>query len=262
MPNPDYLKVAVSAAKASAPIFKKYFGRPKDVKIKNGDPRDLVTEIDKKIETQIRKTLLQRFPKHKIIGEEFGSGEIKKNDLIWILDPVDGTTNYIQGLPLCCISIGLWDGQGPLVGVVYNPVLNYLFTAERGKGAFLNGKKIKVSNKRRLNSAFGGFGWGRNIDKAAVNFPKLVRLLHKIRTLGSATLEMCFCAMGVFDFHIQSEIYVWDIAAAALVVQEAGGRVSQLDGKNIGLKTRAIIASNGKIHRELLNDFKTSVLLS
>ena len=230
--------------------------------MKNNDPRDLVTEIDKKIESQIRKSLLKRFPKHKIIGEEFGSGEIKKNDLIWILDPIDGTTNYIQGLPFCCVSIGLWDGKGPLVGVVYNPVLNYLFTAERGKGAFLNGKKIRVSDNRQLNRSFGGFGWGRNIDKAAVNFPKLVRLLHKIRTLGSATLEMCFCATGVFDFHIQSEINIWDFAACALVVQEAGGKITQLDGKNVGLKTRAIIASNGKIHGELISDFKKSVLLS
>lgn len=256
-----YLKTAIFAARQSAPIFKKYFSRPKNVKIKNNDPRDLVTDIDEKIETQTRKIILKRFPKHKIIGEEFGPVRIAKNDLVWIIDPIDGTTNYIRGLPHCCISIGLWDKKGPLIGVVYNPVTNLLFTASRGKGALLNGNKIQVSKTSALKNAYGSFSWGRNLDKAAINFPKLVRLMHKIRTLGSSVLEICFCAMGIFDFDIHNELHLWDFAAAAIIVKEAGGKITQLDGKKISFKTQAVVATNGKIHKILLKEFKKAVII-
>lgn len=259
-PN-EYLKTAIQAAKQSGEIFKKNFGKPKNVSMKNNDPRDLVTEIDKKIESQIRASLLKKFPGHKIIGEEFGSQELKKNDLVWIIDPIDGTTNYIHGVPICCISIGLWDSRGPLAAVVYNPVTNYLFSAAKGRGAFLNNKKIRVSQKPQLRQAFGGFGWGRNIHKAQVNFPKLVNLLHKIRTLGSSTFELCFVAMGVFDFHIQSEINIWDFAAAALIIKQAGGKITEQSGKTISLTSKSVIASNGKLHKELLDEFKKAVIL-
>ncbi len=259
--NQKYLKVALSAAKTAGKIFKASFGKPKDVQIKNNDPRNLVTEIDRQIETQIRKTILKRFPNHKIIGEEFGGQQISKNDLIWIIDPIDGTTNYIQGLPLCCVSIALWQSETPLAAVVYNPVLGQLFSAAKGQGAFLNGRRLKVSSKKSLKLAFGGFGWGRNIHKAQVNFPRLLPLLHKIRTLGSATLEMCFTAMGVFDFHIQSEINVWDFAAAALIVAEAGGRVTQLDGKSLTIDSKSFLASNGRIHGQMIKEFKKAIII-
>ena len=256
-----YLEAAVSAAAAAGKIFKQNFGRPKSVTMKNNDPRDLVTEIDKKIETQIRKTLLKKFPGHKFIGEEFGLSELTKNDLVWIIDHIDGTTNYIHGVPICCISLALWDSRGPVVATVYNPVAGYLFSAAKNRGAFLNGKKIRVSKEPRLRHAFGGFGWGRNIHKAQVNFPKLVNLLHKIRTLGSSTSELCFVAMGVFDFHIQSEINIWDFAAAALIIKEAGGKITEQNGKAISLTSKSVIASNGKIHKGLIDEFRKSVIL-
>ena len=259
--NEKYMRVAVQAARQAGPIFKKYFGKPKDIKIKNNDPRNLVTEIDKKIETQIRKVLLKNFPRHKIIGEEFGAQEFSQNDFVWALDPIDGTTNYIQGLPICCISIGLWRNDTPLVGVVFNPILNQLYTAALGKGAFLNGKRIKVSKKKSLKLAFGGFGWGRNIQKAQVNFPKLIPLLHKVRTLGSATMEMCFIALGVFDFHIQSEINLWDFAASALVVREAGGEVTELKGQKLTMASTSFLASNRKLHKQMIAEFKKAVII-
>jgi|SRR3989344_5790329 len=254
-----YLQVAIQAAKNAGPVFKKHFGKAKDIQMKNGDFRDLVTRADKEIETQIRKSILKNFPKHKIIGEEFSKDAVGKTDLVWIIDPIDGTTNFIQGLPICCISIGIWQNNTPLVGVVYSPIMDYLFTAVRGQGAFLNGKKIKVSEKPSLKLAFGGFGWGRNIQKAQVNFPQLVKLLHKIRTLGSATFEMCLCAMGVFDFHIQSEINIWDFAAAALLIKEAGGKITEPDGKNIKLGSKSVVSSNGKIHRQLIGELNKSL---
>jgi len=256
MTTSDYLKVAVSAAKQSGKIFKQSFGKPKNVSIKNGNPRDLVTEIDKAIETQIRKNILKHFPFHKIIGEEFGGQELKKNDLVWIIDPVDGTTNYIQGLPFCCISIGLWDKQGPLLGVIYNPVLNQLFSAVRGKGAFLNGKKITVSPKKDLKQAFGAYGWGRGIKQAAKTFPKLVKILYKIRTTGSAALDLCYVAAGIFDFHIQAEINVWDFAAGTIILTEAGGKMTDWRGGKIGFATKNYLASNNNFHQALFDIFK------
>lgn len=259
--NQKYLKTAVEAAEQSAKIFRSFFGKPKSVKIKNDDPRDLVTEIDKKIEARIRKIILQKFPGHKIIGEEFGSQKFSKNDMVWAIDPVDGTTNYIQGLPICCISIGLWQNNTPLIGVVYNPILSQLFTAARSHGAFLNGKRIKVSDKKTLKLAFGGFGWGRNIHKAQVNFPKLIPLLHKVRTLGSAALEMCFIALGVFDFHIQSEINLWDFAAAALIVKEAGGEVTELKGGKLTMNSTSFLASNRKLHKQMIAEFKKAIII-
>lgn len=261
MPNKEYLKVAVKAAHEVAPLFVKTFGKAKHVKIKDNDPRNLVTEVDAGIETKIRKIIKKNFPHHKIIGEEFSKAVANTHDFFWIIDPIDGTTNYIQGLPVCCISIGLWHGNTPLVGVVYNPILNQLFTASRGGGARLNGKKIKVSQKPSMKLAFGGFGWGRNIHKAQVNFPKLIPLLHKVRTLGSATMEMCFVAAGIFDFHIQSEINVWDFAASAVILQEAGGQVTELGGKKLDLNSTSFLASNRKLHRQMVESFKKVIIM-
>jgi fructose-1,6-bisphosphatase/inositol monophosphatase family enzyme len=143
----QYLKIAVDAAKKAGTTFKKNFGKPKDVQMKNNDFRNLVTEVDKAIENQIRKTIVSKFPTHKIIGEEYSKDEVGKNDLVWIIDPIDGTTNYIQGLPFCCVSIALWDNKGPLVAALFNPILNQLFTASRGHGAKLNSRPIKVSKE-------------------------------------------------------------------------------------------------------------------
>lgn len=252
----QYLNLAVNFAKNASIIFKKYFGKPKNIKIKDGDPRNLVTEIDKKIETEFRKLISKEFPNHKVIGEEFGITKTSNQDLVWIIDPIDGTTNYIQGLPICCISIGLWQNNQPLVAVVYNPILEQLFTAIKGQGSYLNGQKIKVSNKSSVNLTYGGFGWGKNIKKAQINFPKLIPLLHKVRTLGSATYEMCYTALGVYDFHIQNEINIWDFAASALIVTEAGGEVSELDGKKLSMESKSFLASNKKIHKILIADLK------
>jgi myo-inositol-1(or 4)-monophosphatase len=257
----EFLPAAVQAAKTSSKIFKKFFGKPKDIKIKGGDPRNLVTEIDKKIESLIRSQLSKKFPSHKFIGEEFGSEKVSKKDFVWIIDPIDGTTNFIQGLPICCISIGLWQNNQPLAAVVYNPILNQLFTAEKGKGSFLNGKRIKVSKKNSVIMGYGGFGWGRNIHKAQVNFPKLLPILYKIRTLGSATLEMCYIGLGVFDFHIQSEINVWDFAASTLIVTEAGGQVTELFGEKLTMESKSFLASNGSLHKKLIADIKKTKII-
>lgn len=253
----QYLQTATAAAKEAGKIFKANFGKPKIVSLKGGNPRDLVTEIDKQLERLIKSRIHKKFPDHNIVGEESGLSDFKKhNGYTWFIDPIDGTTNYIQGLPLCCISISLWDSRGPLVSAIYNPILDYLFTASRGQGAFLNGKKIHVSQKRQLINAFGGFGWGRDIGKASKNFPLLIKVLNKIRTLGSSTLELCYVACGVYDFHVQAHLKIWDFAAAVLVITEAGGRATDWQGRRPTAETVNLIGSNSMLHRPLLQKTK------
>jgi myo-inositol-1(or 4)-monophosphatase len=250
--NDAYLKTSVSAAAEAGVIFKKYFGKPKTVKAKDKNYKDLVTEVDLKIEKAIRKKISKQFPSHSFLGEEMGSdSECDLKNPTWIIDPIDGTSNFIHGIPLCCVSIALWENKKPLVAVVYNPTVNEMFIAQKGKGSFLNGKKIKVSAQNRLIRSYGGFGWGREV-KGTRLLPFMIKNAQKIRTFGTAAWELCQVAKGSFDFHVQTKFNLWDFAAAALVVMEAGGKVTDLKGKEICGTTTSIIASNGKIHKELL----------
>lgn len=250
-----YLRTAVLAAKKSGPIFKKYFGRATGIEMKNNDFRDLVTAIDKKIELRIRKAILKNFPTHKIIGEEFAKDDVLKNDLVWIIDPIDGTTNYIQGLPLACICIALWDKQGPLAAVVYNPVANQLFSALRGHGAFLNGKKIRASKEKNLKYALGGVGWLK-VEKGIKLFNLMAKHCRKLRILASSAWQICLVGGANYDFQISYKIKIWDYAAAMLVAQEAGGLVTDWKGRPVTLKTRSIVASNGKVHPQIISLLK------
>ena len=252
MNNPDYLKVAMEAAESCRKTFSDNFGRPKQVKFKNGNPKDFFTEVDLKLEKTISEKIRKAFPDHKIIGEESNKDEVDKNDLVWIIDPIDGTTNYIHGLPMCCISIALWSSKEPLVGVIYSPALDMLFTAKKGNGAYLNGQRIRVSEQKNLSNAFGGFGWGRDEGAAAKNFPKLIKVVQKMRTLGSTALEMCFVAMGSYDFQFQAQIKIWDFAAAAIIVKEAGGKVTDHFGKSLNLTTTTTLTTNSKLHNQFL----------
>lgn len=248
--NKQYLQVAIRAAKTAAPIFKKYFGRPKTVSEKNSNPRDLVTEIDKRIELIIRQMILKTFPSHALIGEEYGwLGKNKK--FKWFIDPIDGTGNYIQGLAFCCISIGLWDDKGPLVSVVLEPVNNLLYTAIRGRGAFLNGKQLTVSKTSKLIQTVGGIGWLKAKNGVKL-FTRLIRQCKKIRVLASSTLQICLVAQGVLDFYTTHDIHIWDFAAAVLFISEAGGKSSEIKSFKISEKSLSIAVSNGKIHEELL----------
>lgn len=253
----NYLAVAVATAKEAGKIFKANFGKPAKISLKGNNPRDLVTEIDSRLEKLTKERLHKKFPNHDILGEESGLSNFhKQTNYQWFIDPIDGTSNYIHGFPFCCISIALWDKQGPLVGVIYNPVLDYLFTAERGKGAFLNNKRITVSKQSKLNNAFGGYGWGRDVQKASKNFPIFVKGLNKIRTLGSTTMELCFVAAGVYDFHIQAHLSIWDFAAAVLIITEAGGKTTNWQGKTPSVKTTNLIASNARLHPQLFSKTK------
>jgi len=252
-----YLQTATEAARQGGKIFKSYFGKPKGIRQKDGNPRNLVTAADKEIERLIKKIISKNFPEHQIIGEEYGDIKTPQKDMVWIIDPIDGTTNFIQGIPICCISIGLWDKKGPLVGLVYNPLSDELYTAVRGKGTYLNGRKISVSKVKNLSGALGGIGWTSEDNKARELFTMLLPVTRKSRSLGSTALQLCYVGIGVFDYYIISGMSIWDIAAAMLIVTEGGGKVTDWQGKTLGNDTGKITASNGYIHKELVSQTKT-----
>jgi myo-inositol-1(or 4)-monophosphatase len=184
--------------------------------------------------------------------------EISKGQLIWLIDPIDGTNNFAQGIPLACISVGLWDHKGPLVALVYNPITESIYTAKRGKGARLNGNLISVSKTREPMEALGGVGWTRSNNKAqrAKLFKVGVEKFGKARALGTTTLQMCFVADGKMDFYFGTGMYIWDIAAAALIVQEAGGRVTDMQGKPLSLASRSVISSNPSLHGYIVKNLR------
>lgn len=253
MSSPQFLKTALSCAENSSKIFIKYFGHAGKVFNKENDPRNLVTEIDPKIERQIRKQISQKFPGHSIVGEEIAGIKTANSGFTWYIDPIDGTSNYIKGFPFCCISIALWDKKGPLACVVHNPILNLTYKSQRGLGAFCNNKKITVSQQNKLQEAYGGYGWGRDVNKAAQDFPKLIKNLNKIRTLGSTAMEISLVASGVYDFHIQAGMKIWDFAAAAGILLEAGGKITDWQGLKLSSESKSLIASNGKLQNQILN---------
>lgn len=253
--NQKYLKVALDAAKASEQTFKKYFGNAGKISIKNGDPRNQVTAIDLKIERLIRQKINRAFPGAKIIGEEYGSSKLNPEDVVWIIDPIDGTTNYIRGIPLTCISIGIWDSNGPLAGVVANPILNQTYTALRGHGAFLNGKRIKTSKISALDSASGAIGWlsPKNAKKI---FDQTVGFSRKIRVLASSAWQTCMVASGQLDYYTTHDVHVWDVAGPMAILSEAGGKATDFKGRELKINMLEIIASNGKIHNQLVGKLK------
>jgi myo-inositol-1(or 4)-monophosphatase len=254
--NKQYLKVALLAAKQAAPIFKRYFGCPKKVSIKDHNIRNMVTEVDLHIEKLIRQIVFKNFPAHKVIGEEYGSQKLMKDDVVWIIDPIDGTNNFIRGIPLCCISIAVWRNGKPEVAVLYNPLTGQLFHAVAGKGAYLNNKKIHVTKVDRVNKALGGIGWSLKMSRAKEMFGTIVPFVNKARALGTTALQLAYVACGVYDYYTVNDMHIWDVAAGVLLIEEAGGKVTDWQGRKIKNNVQELVASNGKIHGQLVNQLK------
>lgn len=249
-----FLEVAVQAAQRAASIQQEYRGKAR-VEFKS-NASDLVTEADRLCEKVIRETLTQAFPDHGIVGEE-GGEERTDSRYRWIVDPIDGTTNYAHGVPLYAVSIALADEQGPLVGVIYNSAMDELFTAERGRGAFLNGQRLRVSEAATLEQSLLvtgfpydlGTGEPRNLD----HFRAFTLRTRGVRRLGSAAIDLAWVAAGRLDGFWELDIYPWDVAAGVLLVQEAGGRVTTFSGEPFtDLDSREVVASNGHIHEAML----------
>ncbi len=221
----DALSIAVRAAKESGEILKQHFFGEK--KIENKGKRNLVTEVDLLSEKNILDTLSEEFPDHSILCEESGVTE-KSSEYRWIIDPLDGTTNYAFGIPTFCVSMALTRDDDVIAGVIYNPLLDELFQAQKGTGAFLNGSRIEVSRDRNLQTTLIGFDMGYD-DVASKEMISRAKDLWSpeisFRLIGSAALGITYVACGRLDIYFHRSIYPWDIASAILLTREAGGEV-------------------------------------
>jgi myo-inositol-1(or 4)-monophosphatase len=258
--EPSYLDTAVEAVRRAGVIQLEGLGRTIDIRKKG--PIDLVTEVDLAVERMIRALIAERHPDHDVLAEEFGGPDAARSRCCWIVDPLDGTTNYAHGLPLFCCTVAL-EVDGVLeVGAIYDPTRDELFTAQRGKGAFLNGRRLQVSQTSRLIDALLVTGFPYTVQATMRElvglFAAFLNVSRAVRRLGSAALDIAYVAAGRMDGFWEQGLNAWDIAAGVLLVQEAGGRVTALDGGPFVLRTGRILASNGLIHedmRQVVEDF-------
>jgi myo-inositol-1(or 4)-monophosphatase len=254
--DPLYLATAIEAVTRAGETQLASFGT--GVRIDKKGAIDLVTEIDLKIEREFRQMIAERFPGHAVLGEEFGSSSDRDAgpQYCWVFDPVDGTTNYAHGLPIFCSSLALEIEGRIAVGAIYDPTRRELFTAERGHGAWLNGRPLRVSTEDTLLDSLlvTGFHYGiqRDPEELVSLFREFIARARAVRRLGSAALDLCYVAAGRFDGYWESKIQPWDVAAGALIVEEAGGRVTTVDGEPFRSRAGSILATNGPLHDRML----------
>ena len=253
----------LAATKAGAEQLQYYFNGKFDVSTKSGI-NDLVTEADVASEKAIVAIIEKQYPDHFILGEE--GGERKTNsEYKWIIDPIDGTVNFANGIPICCVSIGLEKEGEIIMGAVYNPLMNEFFFAEKGKGASLNDKTISVSNKENVSTSCLATGFPYTyieMENGPLEiFSTLIRKGIPVRRLGSAELDLCWVAAGRFDGYFEHHINAWDGAAGFLIVEEAGGKVSDYKGNKYSPYQPQILATNGKIHEELKEIINGKIIL-
>lgn len=244
----------IEAAKAGASEIQRFFNNEFKISNKEGI-NNLVTEADHAAEKAIIDVIKSRFPDHYILSEEAGE-LIQESEYKWIIDPIDGTVNFAHGIPLNCVSIALEKAGEIILGAVYNPHMNEFFLAEQGKGATLNDKPIRVSKETETSRAclVTGFPYTYlNIPNGPLDiFDKLIRKGVPVRRLGSAAIDLCWVAAGRFDGFYEHKLEAWDSAAGYLIVEEAGGKVTDFNGNKFSPYQHRILATNGKIHEELL----------
>ena len=220
---------------------------------------NLVTEADHASEKVIMDLIRASFPGHYILSEEMGE-VIQDSNYKWIIDPIDGTVNFAHGIPICCVSIGIEKDDQMIMGAVYNPFMNELYFAERGEGATLNEKKIRVSTKEKVINAcmVTGFPYTYlDLPNGPLQvFERFIRKGIPVRRLGSAAIDLCWVAAGRFDGFYEHKLQAWDSAAGFIIVEEAGGRVTDLQGGAYSPYQPGIIASNGVLHDELVEWIK------
>jgi myo-inositol-1(or 4)-monophosphatase len=246
--------VAVDAATRAGALLRAHLGGPREIRYKQSRS-DLVTEMDRRAETLIVETIRARFPGHSVLAEERGVLPGSPSHR-WIVDPLDGTTNYAHGLPLFAVSIALEIDGCVVLGVVYEPNREECFIAERGRGATLNGLPLRVSTVSTLGESLLGTGYQYNIhdprDSNLREHAALSRRCQSVRAIGSAVTQLASVAAGRLDGFWELRLGAWDVAAGALLIEEAGGAVTDLDGRPLDLAAPAIVASNGLIHADML----------
>ena len=242
------LEAALSAAKEAGEVLRKGFGWQHSVRYKG--EVDLVTEVDEQAEQVIRVNLLGAFPAYGMLAEE-GGALVGEADARWIVDPLDGTTNYAHGLPIFCVSIALERSGEVVLGVVHDPMREEIYVAERGGGATLNSEPIRVSDTDELIRALivTGFPYDRAAMPEALElFGRFAATTQGMRRLGSAALDLCYVASGRLDGYYERGIWPWDLAAGSVILEEAGGKLTNYRGDVLDLDGREIVASNGALH--------------
>jgi myo-inositol-1(or 4)-monophosphatase len=255
---PLYLATAIEAVLRAGDVQMAHFGSD-DLRIDKKGTIDLVTEIDLQVEREFRAMIAERFPDHVVLGEEFEAQGDRDSAAryVWLFDPVDGTTNYAHGLPIFCSSLALEIDGELAVGAVYDPTRKELFTAQRGAGAWMNGAPIHVSSADALIDSLlvTGFPYSVQTNPAELVglFGEFLRTSRAVRRLGSAALDLCYVAMGRFEGFWEQKLQPWDVAAGALIVSEAGGRVTTADGSTFRSRAGSVVASNGGIHQQIID---------
>ncbi|MEF2277666.1 inositol monophosphatase family protein [Deinococcus sp. YIM 134068] len=247
------LSVAVEAARAAGAIHLAYAGKALNIRSKT-TYSDLVTEVDALSEAAIREIIARAYPDHAVLGEEEGLAGLEDASHRWVVDPLDGTVNYAHGFPVSCVSVGLEERGERVVGVVYDPNRDELFTATRGCGAFLNGQPIRVSETPGLTTpalVSTGFPYDASGGGNLTLVARLLRLGVPVRRPGAAALDLCNVACGRMDAYWEFGLKPWDSAAGSLIVEEAGGSVTDRAGAATPYAPM-IVATNGHLHAELL----------
>ncbi|MBV6421490.1 MAG: Inositol-1-monophosphatase [Ignavibacteriaceae bacterium] len=253
--NNFMLNDIIQISKEAGELIRNAFGKTHLVEFKTNE-QNLVTETDKASEKLITDFIKKKYPSHGILAEE--GSELNKNaEYLWVIDPLDGTTNFTHGLPIFAVSIGVQKNGETIYGVVYDVMRDVTYSAEKGSGSFENGKKISVSKNENLGHSVLVTGFPYNIkenpDKAFERFIAFLKEARAVRRLGSAAIDFCFVASGVFDGFWEVSLHPWDICAGKLIVEEAGGLVTDFDGKEIGIYSKRILATNKFVHQKIID---------
>ena len=261
------LTTAVKAARRAGNIINRGARDLDLLKVSSKGPKDFVSEIDHAAEAAIVETLLGAYPSHAILAEEgTAKGENANAEYVWIIDPLDGTTNFLHGFPQYCVSIALEHRGVVTQGVIYDPVRNDLFTATRGRGAFLNDRRIRVSKRQHLRECLIGTGFpfrdGSFLDTYLAMMREMITHTAGLRHPGAAALDLAYVAAGCYDGFFEVGLNPWDVAAGSLLVLEAGGLIGDLAGEGDYLRGGQVIAANPKIFVQMvqaLSPFRTAM---
>ena len=250
----------VKACRKASKTLIRDFGEIENLQVSLKGPGDFVTNCDKKIEKILIDELLKARPSYSILSEEIG--EINNDDSFkWIIDPIDGTSNFLHGIPHFAISIGLEHNKEIICGIIYDPIKDEMFTAEKGNGSYLNNQRMRVSSRSKLEDCIiftgGPKREAKNRELALKEYYKFsIKVLTPIRKLGSASLDMAYVAAGRCDGFWQRNLNYWDIAAGIILVKEAGGFVTDFNGENEYIQNKTILATNAKINEEMIEVLK------
>jgi myo-inositol-1(or 4)-monophosphatase len=249
------INVAIEAAREAGKFLRLSVGKVRNVEQKKGEERNLVSEIDRGAEERIISIIKRRYPSHAFLAEESGGSEAP-TEYRWIIDPLDGTTNFLHGVPIFSTSIAVEHKGEVIAGVVYDPMADEMYTAEKGSGAFLNGKRLKVSTASRMIQSLlvTGFPYdiSQNPEQAVERFVEFLMAAQGVRRLGSAALDLSYVAAGRFEGFWEVSLNPWDMAAGALFVREAGGTTTDMTGVPLNIYQKGVVASNGLIHEAML----------